>query len=160
MSHSVLFWNSKFRSRKHEFLSWIGDVLLWSCFLGYWRKLPRFLSFTRLPFKISLVLYLLLLSLANVTVTCYWRGRHAHRSTCWRWHACISLMWHFTNGPESCWSSWCQSTNEEDGFEDNGQMDKSHSMLPLTHPPHQPALHVPTHNPSKLSLGPITNLFP
>lgn len=48
-------------------------------------------------------------------------------------------MWHFTNGPESCWSPWCQSTSEEDEFEDNRQMDKSHNMLPLTHPPTPPA---------------------
>lgn len=74
-----------------------------------------------------------------LTVTCYFRGRHAHRSACRRWHARISLMWHFTNSPESCWSPWCQSTSEEDEFEDNRQMDKSHNMLPLTHPPTSPA---------------------
>lgn len=66
-----------------------------------------------------------------------------------------SLLWPFSNGQEKKPADACGVKENE--LRDNRKMDKSLNNLPTTpssHPPTQPALSVPTHNRSKLSLSP------
>lgn len=88
-----------------------------------------------------------LLPLTNVTVKC---ATHTGR---------ISLMWLFTNGPESCGCPWCQTRSRENELGDNRKRDKGLNMLPPTHPPTQLAS-TPCPHPQSLQTLPQSNHRP